>query len=313
MSLPRVAAVTLAAALSLTGCSLVHGSEPPSRLQLALRRIADGDSTKAFVEFGDTAALVAVSGRGDTGDSDPWYAVRTFGAAGVPPESATLGGMRPFDADYMIAAGNPRTPVALVAGGQDAAAVTTALTAKGWTSPGDGQLQAPGGAGELAVWLGRVRASGPDVVYGGAGAALDTIGAPSGRTLADDPWYAALAGCLGGVIAAELQPDAGGSRPTAVAVGIYRPADANATVRAAVCTSWSSAEAARNYRQALPGVLSSGESSLAGPFTGAYTSTEITDVGGDQHVVRLRADTGQWRDLVFQALRGGELPGLRGV
>ena len=38
--------------------------------------------------------------------------------------------------------------------------------------------------------------------------------------------------------------------------------------------------------------------------------TEVTTVGGDHHVVRLRADTGAWRDIVFQSLRNGELPDL---
>lgn len=104
---------------------------------------------------------------------------------------------------------------------------------------------------------------------------------------------------------------AGGRMPVAVAVGIYRPSAPDAGVRSVVCTSWESRAAADDYANRLPSALATGASSVAGPFAELYTDAEIEVVGGDQHVVRLTADTGSWRDIVFQSLRNGELPGLQ--
>jgi hypothetical protein len=191
------------------------------------------------------------------------------------------------------------------------------------------------GAGTTAVYgltFAQVRPDGSDVVIGRSGTDLGTAGHPlPGRTLADDRATAALAGCLGDVVVANLttryrsattrQPAVPARVPhgvqldklTEIAVGVRAPKSASDTPRAVVCTAWADRAAADGYAGAVPGVLADGKSLTAGvPYAQLLTHPQITKVGGEVHVVKWTADEPNADEsrLVLQMLLNADVPGL---
>jgi hypothetical protein len=228
-------------------------------------------------------------------------------------------GISVFSEGYAIAAGNPPQMVTLLHGGQDASLVAGRLARLGWKQDGGvltGPASPPGGSQAAALYalqLHVVRPGGSDVRVGGSGASAAQVSPPSGPTLAADPLISALAGCLGDVVAAQIQVGGslGGKRPAAVAVGVRTPASNAATPRAVACVAWSSQAGAAAYAADARKALASGMSlAMNEPYSGLLAHPAVTSIGGSQNIIQWQADTPRRAGLVFQMYLNRDLPGL---
>jgi hypothetical protein len=337
-----VIAAICAAATSLGGCSALpslpgHGD---GGLRQALRRIAANADTRAMVMYDATGQLTKLVGKNQRPPTG-FGTLRLTGTDLAPMSSMATAdtGIALPDADYEISAGKPPKTVALVAGGQHADRIGSALTTLGWSKQGDRYL-APdlSKVGNDATkftyvnTLGQVRPDGGDVIFGSQHADLGNAGHPDGRTLADDKTVGQLADCLGDVVAAQLvagyripaedrippavlakirPPGVRIDKLTAVAVGVRTPKSASETPRAIVCTAWSDGSVADAYARAVPGLLAGGTSYADNqPYSKRLHNPETKNLGGDAHVVQWSADlSGQPSTLIYM-LNIGDLPGL---
>jgi hypothetical protein len=318
------ASAIIVLACSLGSCSSGSGGSGPiagSSLQAALSHVADTPATRAAIAYDDTSALVQLAGT-DPGATKGFAQIRGWGAASLADMMVSLSGdtgISVFGEDYSITAGNPPQALTLLHGGQDASLVTSSLTKLGWKQNG-GMLVGPaypaGGSGnatDYALQLHVVQASGSDLTFGGSAANLSQIGSPSGSTLAGDPLVAALASCLGDVVAAQVQVggDLGGRNPVAVAVGVAAPASNAATPHAVACVAWPSQAGATQYAADARKALSSGSSLATNqPFSAVLANPSVTSIGGSQHIVQWQADTPGRADRIFQMYLDRDLPGL---
>ena len=209
--------------------------------------------------------------------------------------------------------------VTLLHGGQSASLVTSRLGQLGWKQD-NGVLVGPPGLGGgseatalYALHMHVVRADGSDVRLGQSGASSGQLGSPSGPTLASDPLISALAGCLGDVVAAQVQVGGqfGGRDPVAVAVGVRTPASDTATPRAVACVAWSSQAGATQYTADARKALSSGTSFATNqPYADLLSHGSVTSIGGSQNIVQWQADAPRRADQIFQMYLNSDLPAL---
>lgn len=311
--------IVVLAAATLTACSdgsgLAGDPTEVTGFEEALSRIAATDATRTAVSYDDTATLVEVAG---ATSYDGYGYLRGLGAPALAAYSTILAEQASVDlaaADFTISAGEPPGTVGLVAGGQDADAATSGLTAVGYEEAGD-HLVAPALAesdpswGALSLAMAQVRLTGSDAVYGYQDSDLADGVDPSEPTLADDPLIAALANCLGDVVAAQISTADIGAKPTAVAVGVRIPDGPDETAQATVCVSWADEGAADRYAENLPDALSADSPGTGQPYADLLTETKVTNLGGDAHVVSLTAATPDSPFLIFQMLARVDLPGL---
>jgi hypothetical protein len=338
-----VTVLCVAAGPVLAGCSTRSedsggtGAGPSATgLRQALSRVAATDDTRAWVGYNAIAELTKVvgkrPGRGFGLLLLHGTGIKTVVAQHAPADT----GIAPLDADYGIAAGQPPHTVTVLAGGQRADRIGTSLTTLGWARNGDryvgpdpARLTDAGRKAVYGLTFAQVRPDGSDVVIGRSGTDLGTAGHPlPGRSLADDQATAALAGCLGDVVVANLTTRYGSrttqqpagvphgvqlDKLTEVAVGVRVPKSASDTPRAVVCTAWADRAAADGYAGAVPGVLADGKSLTAGvPYAQLLTHPQITKVGGDAHVVKWTADEPNADEsrLILQMLLNADVPGL---
>ncbi len=340
-----VTVLCVAAGSVLAGCSTKPedsggtGTGPSATgLRQALSRVAATDDTRAWVGYDAIAELTKVVGK-RPGRGFGLLLLQGTGLGSVALNAPTDTGIAPLDADYGIEAGQPPHTVTVLAGGQQADRIGTSLTTLGWARNGDryvgpdpAQLTDAGMKTVYGLIFAQVRPDGSDVVIGRPSTDLGTAGHPlPGRTLADDQATAALAGCLGDVVVANLttryrsattqQPAVQARVPhgvqldklTEVAVGVRAPKSASDTPRAVVCTAWADRAAADGYAGAVPGVLTDGKSLTAGvPYAQLLTHPQTTKVGGDAHVVEWTADEPNADEsrLVLQMLLNADVPGL---
>jgi hypothetical protein len=319
--LPAITVIALATALG--GCSGGPGAggSGGTSLDAALAKVADTPATRAQVAYDDTAALVKLAGTG-LAPTKGFALLRGYGASSLMELVTQLTsdtGINVFSEDYAITAGNPPQMVTLLHGGQSASAVTSRLGKLGWKQA-NGALLAPplSSSGSqftamYALQMHVVRADGSDVRLGGSGASPGQLGEPSGSTLASDPLISALAGCLGDVVAAQVQVGGppGGRSPLAVAAGVAAPASNTATPHAVVCVAWSSPAAAAQYAADAKKALSSGMSIATNqPYSDYLQHGSVTSIGGSQNIVQWQADTPRRADQVFQMYLTRDLPAL---
>ena len=310
-----MAVVLLVAATAGSGCSADKADKEEAGFAGALSRIAATDLTKAQISYDDTAALRKLVGDGPPGQG--FGILSLIGGSNLAgrPEIEAATHVAPRRGTYNVSAGR-ETRVTLVAGGQKGKEVSAALTKLGWQRKGD-RLVAPDvsavdkDTATYAIEFGQVRVDGADIVYGSSSARLADVGRPSGDTLADDARIKGLAGCLGDVVAAEIFSASGRDEHTAVAVGVQRPKSNTDTPRAVVCVSWGSQAAAERYAAKATDALANGTVFGGRKLADLVQSTEVTTVGGGEHIVRWRGDTPSKASLVFDLLTVRDLPGLR--
>ncbi|GAA3389384.1 hypothetical protein [Cryptosporangium minutisporangium] len=308
----------------VNGCTSGGKDDPgdeSNALVRALERISASDTTRQQITFDDTAALTELSD-----DADPAVGFGGLVLAGSPALSGDLKtvekttGLRPRSASFTISAGRTPAVVAVVAGGQNADDVEKTLTASGWKADGDQLVASPDGSVSdgttLPIHLARVRADGSDVVYAGNGARVSDVGRSGsaradGDTLADDRRVAALADCLGDVVAATFVVGQQQGSPTMVAVGVRRPKTGDDTPRAVTCTAWSTSAAADAYTTDLRDALARGTTaSSRRPYAELLKSATVQEIGGDEHVVGWQAETPTSAVLILQMAWRNELPAL---
>jgi hypothetical protein len=325
------AAVTVVLACALAGCSggsgqggSGQGGSGGTGLDAALANVASTPVTRAQVAYDDTAALVKLSGvTTNPGTGKGFAVVLGWGASSLVELAVPLPGdtgINVLKEDYAISAGNPPQTVTLLHGGQSASLVTSRLGKLGWKQD-NGVLVGPPGLGggsaataQYALQMHEVRADGSDVRLGQSGVSSGQLGSPSGPTLASDPLISALAGCLGDVVAAQVQAagQLGGRNPAAVAVGVRRPASDTATPHAVVCVAWSSQAGATQYTADARKALSSGTSfATKQPYSDLLSHASVTSIGGSQNIVQWQADTPRRADQVFQMYLNQDLPALQ--
>ncbi|SHN46633.1 hypothetical protein [Cryptosporangium aurantiacum] len=314
MQLRPVLLCALVCLALVNGCSSESpessGPDSGTALERALGRVAATDTTRQQITFDDTAALASL---GET-----FGALSLSGVAALTTYADQAKGLRPKSASFTVTAGRAPETVSLLAGGQDADEVEKQLTGAGWKRDGD-ELVAPalgaGGDGStLPIILARVRTDGEDVVYGGTDGGLSDVGSPDGGSLADDRRVAALASCLGDVVAASFvisQDPKAPDGPTMTAVGVRRPKSGGDTPQALACTAWSTSAAADTYATEVRDALDRGASARTQrPYAELLKSATVRDVGGDEHVVSWQAGTPDNAYLVFQMLAQSDLPAL---
>jgi hypothetical protein len=325
---------------AVSGCYTASGvsSHTPegtgASLLTALAHVADTANNRSWIWYSDTAAIAQIAGTG----SSPAYQRKGFGSLrGMGAGTSTLGsaqaakdtGIDIYNEGFAISAGTLPKELTLVDGGQNELAVTVGMASLGWQDnrgtltapPLSGVMAPPGSASFRALTyrpiLDQVKASGPDVAFGGAGTDLREIGSPSGSTLARDPLIRALANCLGDVVAAEFNVHGSyfgqrvGRGPVEVALGVPRPASNTAMPRAVVCAAWPSEDAAKQYAGDVQAAISSGES-ITGKqrYATELTNSTVTTLGGVSHIVRWQADTPAGVGTVFGMMQLYDLPAL---
>lgn len=312
-------ALCLAGLSTLTGCSS-SDDDSESGLREALGKIAATDETRAWITFGDTSAIVKVTGK-DWAKGHGFAPLRAVGIEQLAPygqQSAAETGLALLDAKYAISAGGGSKLIGAIVGGQRGDRVSAALTKLGWRREG-GRLIGPeieavtdSTGRQYALALGQLRIDGKDVSYGQHEANLADVGKPSGKSLKDDKRIYALAECLGDVVAAEIDGvgDAGPGRPTAIALGVRRPASDKTTPRAVVCLAWKNSKAADIFASTVSTELNTGVSSGGEKYSEFLRHPKVTKVGGDQNIVRWEADTPGDALAIMQMQARTDLPGL---
>ncbi|MGI5236838.1 hypothetical protein [Dactylosporangium sp. CA-139066] len=275
-----------------------------SRLLEALAHVADSDATRARFDFSDVAFLGTIGGPG-------WAGIRYQGARNVSLKLVGDAGLPIGAAQYAVTAGEEPRHVIVFAGGQDVAAVAAALRKLGWTADGDrfvapaaAMTPAPPNDGGL-IPAGQARASGADLLVGGQASDLADA-APAGRaTLAQRPAVAALAGCLGDVVAALGRFRPAGGYLAVAAAGVRRPASAEEKPRAVLCTATKSASDAEAVAEQLRQGFRTGRSAQQ------YGDVTVTVLGGPEHLVRAEATAAAPGTMLF-TFAGYGLPGETG-
>lgn len=314
------AAMAMISTFALAGCSSGAGAMPRSgTLNGALAHVADTANNRSAIYFDDTAELYRLTG--PSPDYGRGFGVLIgWGASSITEYAPSLPadtGIDLFKESFAITAGSPPTTLTLIDGGQDASLVASRMTRLGW-KPAGGALAAPsltaasGNGVNYARPMTTVRADGANAAFGGAGAELSQIGSPTGPTLASDPQVSALASCLGAVVAAEFYvgQEVGGKSPAALAAGVRTPASGTDTPRAVACAEWPTEEAASQYAAGLHSALSTGKSVTGESYATLLTQSNVSAIGGEQHMVQWTASTPARADQVFQLLEDNDLPGL---
>ncbi|WP_432842925.1 hypothetical protein [Dactylosporangium sp. CA-092794] len=306
---PALAVLLLAgcATAAPTAAPATGAAAPGTRLLEALAHVADTDATRSAFEFSDVAALGALGGGG-------WAGIRYAGARRISPKLPLEAGLRIDAAGYAISAGREPRHVIVFAGGQDDATVAAGLRRLGWKPDGDRFLAppmpmtpAPPNDGGL-VPGGQARSSGGDLLVGGQTADLaDAV--PAGRpTLAVRPVIAALAACLGDVVAARAR-FAGPGYLAVAATGVRRPDTAGAKPRAVLCAATGSgADAAATAETLRQGFATGRAPTGSVPFTTLYPDATVTVLDGPEHVVRAET-TEEAPDTMLSEFGGYGLPG----
>lgn len=313
----RLARAALAAVLIaiVAGCS--GGGPGGTSLQAALARVSDTANNRSFISYDDTAELVGLVGKNPAAPASGYGPLRGMGAGDLLSYEAELpeAGISLFNEDYAITAGSPPSTLTLIAGGQDASAVTQRLTKLGFKKAQDGTLASPTPP-DLALYppsMSRVKASQSDVLAASPGASLSQAGSPSGATLADDAAIKALAACLGNVAAALMVSGSAANvtaKPTEIAVGVSQPASASATPHVVVCVSWPTATAAAAYAANVRKALATGSSLATGRrYSATFSHATVTRVGGSAHVVEWQADE-PTPETIFEEVNNIDLPAL---
>jgi hypothetical protein len=269
----------------------------------ALRKVHATDLTKTALEFGDVAGVLRLDGGKITG-SAPFSKLFGYGASGIAAQSQLLPDKTGIDltrAASAITIGRPPNQVGVLYGSFDAAAIGAKLQALGynkhvdggdrvWTLHDDHQLDPSGPLADLGIvaQLNVVHVSATRIIYGGASSDIDQalIGKP---TLADDPTFAGLAGCLGNARAAVLQTDPQ-TWPLPFGVGVT--ATSATDEEEVLCVATKDDATAKALAAAWPGRVATGMSlSAAGPWSDLLTAPQAKVQGDAAHIVQLRAHT----------------------
>ena len=333
---PALAAVLLAVGVAALGCSSGGpgssltvatgtgsvGSSGVTSLESALARVSDTPGDRAEVFYDNTAELVSLAGKSISAQGKGYGQLRGWGITELAGNVMSLQGdtgIDLFNESYAISAGAPPEQVSLLAGGQDAAQVTTEMTKLGWKKGAGGALTGPAPsaagsqAGAFADPLGQVQVENSDVLAGWPKAALGQIGSPSGTTLAGDPGIKALASCLGNVVAATMASGSAAhvtAAPTEIATGITQPASASAKPQMVSCVSWPTQQEADTYAANLTKALTSGTSPITmQPYSAMLSDPKVTNVGGAEHIVEWQANASD-PSLLTQMTGSPGLPAL---
>ncbi|GAA2609472.1 hypothetical protein GCM10010399_45370 [Dactylosporangium fulvum] len=281
---------------SSTGAPPAASSAAGTTLVTALGRIAATEYSRRHVRFSDNDAIRKIG--------NMWEEMAGYGSQDlVMLELQGEFGLRNGQARYAVTAGESPGRLVVLAGGQDASKIRSALTAKGWTADGD-RLVAPKQSADAEVigaksLLPQVRLAGDEMLVGSDTAPLTDVVTDPGKSLAADPAVRSLADCLGDVVLAELAGP--------VAVGVPRPS-AGGKIRAVVCSSWDSDASATAAAQRQRTAYSSGRSRSAPdtPYAELFRDVDVTATG---RMVRVEA-TVAGPSTVLDAFVQRDLPAL---
>jgi hypothetical protein len=217
--------IILSAGLVLAGCS---DAADQGGLLGALGRVAATAETRAYVEYGEPAAVAALP------DKDRYLPLRGFGYSSIAMHSVTVEDALAIDLDGFdgaILLGEPPKQATVLWGEYDKAAVDGKLRDLGidselgfrgmrWRSAPDYEINFADGPFTGVVPLNQfnnIVTGGTSFAFAPAEEGIKWVTEPGDETLADDDVLAPLATCLGDVIAATLLA-------TGEAVGVRRDA-----------------------------------------------------------------------------------------
>ncbi|MBN1174199.1 MAG: hypothetical protein JXA67_18655, partial [Micromonosporaceae bacterium] len=287
-------------------------------LQRALNRVALTEDTRTHISYGETAALVSLAGD-DWSETKGFAELRTMGADQIGPyamQAAEDIGIALAKADYAISAGSGAKSIGVISGGQQRDKVIGGLTRRGWTQQAADVLAAPESVAETAAvrqyvqMLGRVKIDDGDIMYGPSGTDLLAMGDPSGKALLDDARIAALADCLGDVVAAEIEAVSGPNGRSAIAIGVRRPKNNSATPNSIICTAWSGSSESSRYASLASAALNSGKATTGQAYSEVLRGAVVEPKGGRDNIVSLHGDTPDGPLVAFQLYARGDVPGL---
>lgn len=271
-----------------------------SVLHQALSRFsskAAGDSLQ--VEFGDTSHIASIAAK----EGATWNGLAAVGASTILEgyDYADQLAIKLDAADYAISVGQAPGVVTLIAGGQDADAVTTAAKSLGY---GGAEVlsQDMNVSKVITVGINQIKAAGSDVVLGGSGADLGYVDS-KGTTLADDADIASLSDCLGDPAAAYLA-DNNGHR-----VGLGVTEDHGATV-STMCITADSGSAAKSLADEVKQDLASGAVEGGKKYADMFGDSKVAVVSDDVVQAIMPNADGMNANTLFTMLAQGDLPGL---
>ncbi|MGI5176268.1 hypothetical protein ACQEVZ_08075 [Dactylosporangium sp. CA-152071] len=279
-----------------------------AELVKALGRLADTENIRTNVRFADEAVTMHFPRK--TG-SVKWRGLIGRGSARLQPEVIRLPDydIRLDNSEYVVTAGGSSRDVSLVAGGQFPVEVTRKLVAAGWRDDGGGLVAPPVLTGDglqfLSIAMPRVHGEGGDLFVGGDDANWDDVRAAPERSLAANPTFRALAGCLGDVVAAYFRTRTRDERTYVIAAGVLRAgAGSSKPAKFVVCSSWSTAEdmdrsvteQRQEYAHDRPAEV--------------FRDVTVTALGGGLHMVRATAGTAE-PDAILAMVDDGNAPGMQ--
>lgn len=334
----RRSAIVVLSVLAAAGCTSVSGTAVPSggssssgpsstqttRLLTAMQRIdptAMGGPVQ--FEFGDTRAIAGLGGGSEVRQSLAGVGGQDVGVHAEQAKQVL--GIDVAGSDMMLSAGVPPAELTLVIGGQSAAAITAAAGKSGWT--GSGTLTHPATLSdpdvELMLIATQIRPAGPDVAFGERYVDLGRV--DDGHGLAEQPGAAALAGCLGEVVAAlaapvqppRAAPAAPSTSPATVALvhdaaGGVRATAGSAAITSVLCLTTSTSQDAERLAAAMRSALATGSSTRSvQKWSGLLPRAKVEVLTGTVPTVRVTADTtGKPADRVLSMLITSDLPGI---
>ncbi|MET8977137.1 hypothetical protein ABZX85_16090 [Streptomyces sp. NPDC004539] len=284
------------------------GDKPPTALVTALREVRGSDPARAWIEFGDVAALRG----GSPAERNPLLG---YGEPKLAPAATLLPdltGIDPFAARTALSVGKPPDEVGFLYGSFDPAAIGAKLKKLGyaehplgggestWTVRDDRAIDPADPLAQIGIVtsMNVVRVSPRRIVYGGAGADVDRALKGTGA-LADDKAVGAVADCLGEVRAAWIGLDEK-TAPEPMGIGVRQPAKGAATE--VVCMTTASGDAAESIASAWPGRVRSTTSMVSNePWSKLLSHPEAEVIGGSSHVVRLTARPTGAVNVLFDA------------
>jgi hypothetical protein len=252
----RVASLALLT-VALAGCGGGHPTPatttpaaPATPLAKALAPVLDGPLARAGLQYSDEAALrrlahapSTVTRLGTTQLDQRWFGLVGFGASAFvaqAPQLPRLTGIDLFAADRAVTAGHASRQATRLDGARlNSGAIAAALRKLGAKAAGgllaiggEGTVHITGPLGQVGVVsaLDRAAVRRGTLVAGAYAADVQAL-LGGGRSIAEDPEWAAAIRCLGDVVAARITPSAG----HLVAVGVVRPAPHPRAVTGRMC------------------------------------------------------------------------------
>lgn len=303
-----------------------------------LKNIHTTAQSDSYIEYGDTAQIVKLSGGRSMAADSPFGNLLGWGSGQMADYFQVLPPLTGFDsttATSAVTVGYPPNQISVLFGTFDPAAIGTKLAAWGyhkqdrgdgvtaWIFSDDHKLDSTKldpstgiGPGMTTGWLNVIWVSKTSIAYGGATSDLAAALPAQSQPLSKDAVVGPLADCLGPTLAAVLITSPkliGSSAVPAIAFGVTGTSTADA--REEICAEAPDDAGAKSLAAGFTKAVTSGHDYVQNEaWSKMLSDPQTTVIGGSKHVVQLSAKPVDPRlGLVFQLVEKNDFLNLLGL